>query len=57
MVGGTDWGRNLEVYICNCSLIIEKVSFNEWMTFAKKLTQSLWKNLWLQQLREKKNSN
>ena len=33
------------MYVCNCSLIIEKRPFNGWMTAAvlAKLTRNLWK--------------
>ena len=43
--------RNLfeRMYICNCSLAIERRPFNGWMTVTvvARLTQNLWKKGWL----------
>ena len=46
------------MYICICSLIIEKQPFNGWMnaTVVLKLTLDLWKKGWLQLLFEKANT-
>ena len=52
------WNLFERIYTCNCSLIIEKRSFNRWMTVAAvvKLTQNFWKKGWLQLLFAKTNT-
>ena len=45
--------------ICNCSFIIGKQPFNEWMAAANvaNLTQYPWKSGWIQRPCEKKTNN